>query len=203
MASRGFLIRFIDIGLIVLFGFLMISDIEATSRVELAGGGDETEVPEAEPVEERAYLVVEIGPEGGFRVTDMGVAGVPGPESEDEPDAATESAGSPEGGEDAGAGDALTAVMVSDVDALSNVLSAGRADHRAAGLQTVVLIQPHPSSVVQHTVDVMDACDRLSLPKSLRMNIQIEAVPDEAGPADSGQDRSAATARRDEGAGAS
>ena len=37
MATRGFLIRFIDIGLIVLFGFLMISDIDTMSRVDLAG----------------------------------------------------------------------------------------------------------------------------------------------------------------------
>ena len=40
MASRGFLIRFIDIGLIVLFGFLMISEIENATRVELASAID-------------------------------------------------------------------------------------------------------------------------------------------------------------------
>lgn len=175
MASRGFLIRFIDIGLIVLFGFLMISDIEATSRVELAGGGEEIEQPEAERAEDRAYLIVEIGPEGAFRVTDMGVAGLTGAEPEDEG-----GAGEPEdesGGEPSEAAEDPTVVVVTDVEALTDVLSAGRADHRAAGLQTVVLIQPHPSSIVQHTVDVMDVCDRLSLPKSLRMDIQIEPAP--------------------------
>ncbi len=35
MRSRGFIIRFIDIGLLILFGFLMISDINATSHIEM------------------------------------------------------------------------------------------------------------------------------------------------------------------------
>ena len=46
MTSRGFLIRFIDIGLILLFGFVMISDIESLSQVELS---PESSAQEAEP----------------------------------------------------------------------------------------------------------------------------------------------------------
>jgi biopolymer transport protein ExbD len=69
VASRGFLIRFIDIGLIVLFGFLMISDIEMSSRVDLAGAG-QLPTEEPEPVDDRAFLVVEIGADGQYRVTD-------------------------------------------------------------------------------------------------------------------------------------
>lgn len=168
MASRGFLIRFIDIGLIVLFGFLMISDIEATSRVELAGGAASVDESLADQPEDRAYLIVEITPDGAFRVTDMGR----GSEDEDEAGGVSpETAGQDETAE-------ATTLVVDDVESLAEVLSAGRSDHRAADLQTVVLIQPHLSSVVQHTVDVMDVCDRLSLPKSLRMDIRVaEAAP--------------------------
>ena len=50
--------------------------------------------------------------------------------------------------------------------------------HAQLGLETIVLIQPHEDSVVQATVDVMDVCDALSLPKSLQMDIEIEPARD-------------------------
>lgn len=145
MASRGFLIRFIDIGLIVLFGFLMISDIEMSSRVELAGVTQEEQEPTVDE-DERAFLVVEVTAEGGFRVTDSST-----------------DAGEPR--------------LATTTDGLVDALRDGRAAHRRSELQTVVLIQPHPASLVQYTVDAMDACDRLRLPKSLRMDIEV-AAPD-------------------------
>lgn len=145
MANRGFLIRFIDIGLIVLFGFLMISDIESSSRVELAVAEGEIEL-ERQDEDERAFLVVEISAQGYFSVTD------------------------PRLGED-------STNPLETVEALTDVLRAMTSIHQADGLETVVLIQPHAASFVQFTVDVMDVCDRLSLPKSLQMDIEI----DEAG----------------------
>ncbi len=80
MASRGFLIRFIDIGLIVLFGFLMISDIEASSRVDLADSRPDAQEEEA-PQEERAraFVLVEIGGDGLFRVSDPAAEAAPVP----------------------------------------------------------------------------------------------------------------------------
>jgi biopolymer transport protein ExbD len=143
MASRGFLIRFIDIGLIVLFGFLMISDIEMSSRVELTVTEGEADVSRDDQ-EERAFLVVEIAADGSFSVTDSR------------------------------SGDA-TANRVGTVEALADALRTMSGVHRAEGLQTVVLIQPHPSSLVQRTVEVMDVSDRLSLAKSLQMDIEIDA----------------------------
>jgi hypothetical protein len=41
----------------------------------------------------------------------------------------------------------------------------------------VVVIQPDPDSPVQFTVDVMDVADRLSLAKSLRMDIEVAPPP--------------------------
>jgi len=71
MASRGFLIRFIDIGLIVLFGFLMISDIDASSRVELASSRTEVEEPpQPENEEGLGYVLVVVDADGVFQVSD-------------------------------------------------------------------------------------------------------------------------------------
>lgn len=148
MASRGFLIRFIDIGLIVLFGFLMISDIDASSRVDLAGAAPESEPLEAPPEEdERSFIVVEIDPDGRFVVYEPSVTGAAG-----------------------------EAMVMDSPDALAVALAARSAIHEASGSETVVLIEPSPASLVQRTVDVMDVCDRIGLPKSLRMDIEIATV---------------------------
>ncbi len=140
MASRGFLIRFIDIGLIVLFGFLMISDIDRSARVELADTAAEPDTVE-EQEEERAFVLVAIGPDGAYRVSD--------PRSEEEPVIAS---GPVELGEELTRRKELMAERSTDV---------------------VVLLQPDPASLVQHTVDAMDVCDRLALAKSLRMDIEV------------------------------
>ena len=154
MASRGFLIRFIDIGLIVLFGFLMISDIESSSRVELASAGDAPE-EEVEPEEEeRGFVLVEILAAGGYAVSDPQDTGV-------------------------------LPVAVTDAGALADELSRRHGVHDDLGVETVVLIQPDPASLVQQTVDAMDACDRLGLTKSLRMDIEIAPPPDSTAIADS------------------
>lgn len=68
MTSRGFLIRFIDIGLIVLFGFVMISDIENSSQVELSAVTDQQSEEDTEV--ERAFVTVGIAPNGVFSVFD-------------------------------------------------------------------------------------------------------------------------------------
>jgi len=146
MASRGFLIRFIDIGLIVLFGFLMISDIEATSHVELADALAEAptrELPDGE--EDRGIIVVDIAPDGVYTISEPRI----------------------EGGRTAVAG----------VEALSAELRRRASAHQVEALETLVLIQPHASSFVQFTVHVMDVCDRLSLTKSLRMDIEVAPPP--------------------------
>ncbi len=68
MASKGFLIRFIDIGLIVLFGFVMLSDIEVLSQVEMSTGDDSQE---EESSIERTMITVAIGADGAFSLIDF------------------------------------------------------------------------------------------------------------------------------------
>jgi len=151
MASRGFLIRFIDIGLIVLFGFLMISDIEASSRVELADARPDAQEEEVTPEEEqqRALVLVEIGGDGIFRVSD--------PASEAAP------------------------IPVAGSRALELELRRRMDENAAVELETVVLIQPEPASIVQLTVDAMDVADRLGAGKALRMDIEVAPPPTSGG----------------------
>jgi biopolymer transport protein ExbD len=74
MTSRGFLIRFIDIGLIVLFGFVMISGIESLSQVELSQVAPVEQVPVEEV--ERTFVTVAIASDGTFTVADPASGGV-------------------------------------------------------------------------------------------------------------------------------
>lgn len=149
MATRGFLIRFIDIGLIVLFGFLMISDIDAMSRVDLAGARQEVaETAEVTEDDERGFIAVDILPDGRFLLLDPR-----------DPDAVSMGA--------------------ANLETLTTELVARHRVHTETGTETVVLIQPDPASPVQFTVDVMDVCDRLGLVKSLQMDIEVAPPTDE------------------------
>jgi biopolymer transport protein ExbD len=63
MGGRGYLIRFIDIGLIVMFGFIQISDIVEVTPVDLAAPVAAASAPAAPA---RRVLVVRIGADGAF-----------------------------------------------------------------------------------------------------------------------------------------
>lgn len=67
MKKTTFLIRFIDIGLIILFGFIVISDITIRSQIELPGSDP------GEQLEERELMlfVINIDPENQYRLTDV------------------------------------------------------------------------------------------------------------------------------------
>ena len=145
MVSRGFLIRFIDIGLIVMFGFIQISDIESVAQVELQAAS--TAENGARPVgRPTSVVVVTVSPEGRFAVSDAGTG-------------------------------AMLADALPTTALLTAALRIARDDRAAAGREMVVLIRPHEASVVQRTVDVMDACDRLALRKSLETDLRMQARP--------------------------
>ncbi|MEM7414483.1 MAG: hypothetical protein AAF389_03240 [Gemmatimonadota bacterium] len=154
MATRGFLIRFIDIGLIVLFGFLMISEIDALSRVELADASTPIEEPEPEEDDRRAPIFVDVLPSGGFVVSEPPIPREPAPDS-----AAVPEDRSP--------------LVVPSLGALETVLRSAADRHVSEDRETVVVIRPDPASTVQATVDVMDVADRLELSKSLSMDIEV------------------------------
>ena len=66
MRKNTFLIRFIDIGLILLFGFIVISDITIRSQIELPGSDP------GEPQQDRQphVVTIQILGEDGFRLYD-------------------------------------------------------------------------------------------------------------------------------------
>ena len=139
MTSRGFLIRFIDIGLIVLFGFVMISDIENTSIVELArlSGVDEA----VQPDRDVTYVTIGIAADNSLSIDDTPLA-------------------SP------------SVTRISPSEELEGILRQLKQDRAAEQQDLIVLIRPHPGSMVQRTVDVMDVCDRLALRKSLQTDFR-------------------------------
>ncbi|MFK7848511.1 MAG: hypothetical protein AB8G77_24695 [Rhodothermales bacterium] len=69
MHRRGYLLRFIDLGLIILFGFLMISDITVISQVTLPGKSDEN--VDSSTDESQIYMGVLIQNDGQYEVVDL------------------------------------------------------------------------------------------------------------------------------------
>ena len=65
MQRKGYLIRFIDIGLIILFGFLMISDLTVISQIALPGKND---AAEARPDSSTVLVGVVVQAGGRFSV---------------------------------------------------------------------------------------------------------------------------------------
>lgn len=66
MKKSSFLIRFIDIGLILLFGFVIISDITIRSQIELPGHGNSTDEES-----QNVLLFVEIQEANMFQVSEV------------------------------------------------------------------------------------------------------------------------------------
>ena len=69
MHRRGYLLRFIDLGLIILFGFLMISDITVISQVTLPGKSEEQADPPTD--ESQIYMGVLIQNDGQYEIVDL------------------------------------------------------------------------------------------------------------------------------------
>jgi len=132
MNDAGFLIRFIDIGLIILFGFIWVSDITTFTHIDMSGDEQEQQTQKNERL---AILEVQVKRGGLFAVTNQ------------------------ESG----------AIECENVrrDELQSCLS--RADRELAqrNKRAVVLINPSEASAVQHTVDVLDVCQRLGIPKNI------------------------------------
>ncbi len=68
MRNSSFLIRFIDIGLIILFGFVIISDITVRSHIDLPSSDpDDQELNEES---ELSLIVINIDADDKFRLSD-------------------------------------------------------------------------------------------------------------------------------------
>lgn len=132
MNDAGFLIRFIDIGLIILFGFIWVSDITTFTHIDVSGDEKESQTQKDERL---AILEVQVNRGGLFVVTNQ--------ES-----GATECEGVRR-------------------DGLQSCLSRADRELSQRNKRAVVLIKPSEASAVQHTVDVLDVCQRLGIPKNI------------------------------------
>lgn len=65
MKRSSFLIRFIDVGLIMLFGFIMISDINLRSQIPLPSSGDGSE---SEIIQ--TLIIISIYRDGSYEITE-------------------------------------------------------------------------------------------------------------------------------------
>lgn len=72
MRNSSFLIRFIDIGLIILFGFVIISDITVRSHIDLPSSDPEER--DRDEQSELALIVINIEPDGIYRLSDFETA---------------------------------------------------------------------------------------------------------------------------------
>jgi biopolymer transport protein ExbD len=125
----GLLIRLIDVAMIILFGFIAISDIKVRAQIKLPSDKIEQESTEqAEP----ALIFVRIGLNNLVTVTDN---------------------------------DELEEQL--PIDRLEERLLQLRSDFNASGREIVVLIEPHEDSIMQHTIDVLDICERHTIPKNI------------------------------------
>jgi biopolymer transport protein ExbD len=133
LSSSGFLIRFIDIGLILLLGFMWISDISSFTHIEMP---NETQSQQSTQQAEPAFLRVSVKKQGAFEVERLD------PETD--------------------------VCAPTGRQALEDCLRGARGDIQAQDRRPIVLIKPMKASATQHTVDVMDVCDRLGIAKSIR-----------------------------------
>lgn len=65
MKNSGFLLRFIDIGLIILFGFLIISDINSFTYIDMPGSSQNKTATDPQ---EMTFVSVSISPRNMFTV---------------------------------------------------------------------------------------------------------------------------------------
>ncbi len=67
MKKSSFLIRFIDVGLIILFGFIIISDITVRSQIELPG----SDVVESQEQRDLSLYIIGILPNNQYQISDF------------------------------------------------------------------------------------------------------------------------------------
>ena len=129
MNKGGLLIRLIDVAMIILFGFIAISDIKVRAQIKLPSDKME-EQPENK--QEPTLLFVKINPDNQVELTDYA---------------------------------AVDEILM--VDQLEERLLGLRAGFESFGLDMVVLIEPHEDSIMQHTIDVLDICERHNIAKNI------------------------------------
>ena len=130
MNKGGLLIRLIDVAMIILFGFIAISDIKVRAQIKLPS--DKVEQEQQDNEQEPALLFVRIDLDSQVNLTDN---------------------------------NSIDEILM--VDQLENRLLELRSGFKSAGQDMVVLVEPHEDSIIQHTIDVLDICERHNIAKNI------------------------------------
>lgn len=130
MTKGGIIIRLIDVAMIILFGFIAISDIKVRAQIKLPAQDAEQDLQEQKKPE---LILVKIDLLNGYVVEN---------------------------------GEQVIAVTT-DLDQLENRLLELSRQHKAAGSEMVVLVEPDEDSMIQHTVNVLDICERHNIAKNI------------------------------------
>ena len=130
MPKGGLIIRLVDVAMIILFGFIAISDIKVRAQIKLPSDQQET-LDEDKPGPE--FIFIKIDEQNGFSLE----------------------------------ADREIQVTTMSRDALEQSLLALIARYKAAGQEAVVLIEPDEESLIQHTVDALDICERNGIARNI------------------------------------
>ncbi len=130
MNQGGLIIRLIDIAMIILFGFIAISDIQVRAQIKLPSQQQEqTPLEEKDPV----LIFVKVDLEQGYVIEQ----------------------------------DENVLFATTNNNELESTLVNLFNQNKLIGQEMVVLIAPDEDSAIQHTVDVLDICERNQIPKNI------------------------------------
>ena len=130
MNKGGLLIRLIDVAMIILFGFIAISDIKVRAQIKLPS--EQKNEEERRDDTEPALIFVRIGLDNRVELSD--------------------------------AGDIRETLLISQLESrLVELVGV----FNTRGVEMVALIEPHEDSIMQHTIDVLDICERHNIAKNI------------------------------------
>ena len=128
MTKGGIIIRLIDVALILLLGFIAISDIRMRAQLKLPSSSSESETKKVQ----RLVFVI-IDPDGIFSLKH----------------------------------NENLETNLNSINALEKSLLQIRNNLEKENAEMVVLIEPDTNTIVQHTVDVLDLCEKHKILKNI------------------------------------
>jgi biopolymer transport protein ExbD len=131
MNNGGLIIRLIDVAMIILFGFIAISDIKVQAQIKLPSK-DEDPQEQKKDEKEPTLIFVKIGMTDQVEITDD-----------------------------------ATLFEFRPISGLEPFLVELKESYNAQQTQMVVLLEPDEDSIMQHTIDVLDICERQGIPKNI------------------------------------
>lgn len=136
MKSGGLIIRLIDVVLIILLGFLNISDFMLKAQIKLDTGNSETQ----EETQSHLYFL-NVMPEGEYTVEDTEIERT-----------------------------LLFSIVKQENEEMNDLerfLVGEFYKNNANNIDMVLVIKSDPETKIQHTIDVLDICEKYKIPRTV------------------------------------